>query len=47
MVIVAFCVVSGFRSNIGDTETYMFSYQALVSNPNIQFDRDLGFNALI
>ena len=46
MVIVAFCVVSGFRSNIGDTETYMFSYQALVSNPNIQFDRDLGFNAL-
>lgn len=46
IVIAAFCIISGFRSNIGDTETYMFSYQVLAADPTIQFDRDLGFNIM-
>lgn len=46
IVIIAFCLISGFRSNIGDTETYMQSYVTLANNPEMEFSQDVGFNTM-
>ena len=46
IVIVAFCLISGFRSNIGDTETYMQSYTVLANNQSMEFSQDVGFNTM-
>lgn len=47
VIVFIFVIVSGFRSNIGDTSSYKHSYHLLSQNPVINLEgKDIGFTVL-